>query len=133
MEQCKEFGNQQECEMLTDDGGNNRCVWEPMGEYEDCETVWPTTTETPTVPPGCCMGDSYKANDKCAKASEQGRCESQGCTWLLTDNPEDCVITTTTPAPTTTTTTTPGCCDSDVSQKKFDKCNAKEDQAGCER
>jgi len=119
--------------MLTDGDGASRCFWEPLGEYEDCETVWPTTTTTTSSPAGCCYGDSYKANDKCTRAADEGRCQDMGCSWQVTDDPDDCEMTTTTPSPTTTTTTTPGCCDSDVSKMKFDKCNAKEDQAGCEK
>ena len=74
---------------LTHDDGTFQCVFEEtgagrymprmvahepnviddvIGAHEGCERVWPTTTETPTVPAGCCHGDSYKANDKCAKA-----------------------------------------------------------------
>merc|ERR1719317_669114 len=76
-----------------------------MNEYGDCSMLWPTTTETPTEPAGCCYGDSYKANDKCAKMNDdRERCEKQGCNFLITDDPDDCIITT------TTTTETPGCC-----------------------
>merc|ERR1719204_576577 len=46
MDKCKTFGTETECLMLENDDGEPRCVFEPMGEYEDCETVWPTTTTT---------------------------------------------------------------------------------------
>ena len=47
-----------------------------LGSYEDCKQVWPTTTSTPTVPPGCCFSDSYKSNDKCRKMDDdRARCE----------------------------------------------------------
>merc|ERR1719249_305627 len=127
MESCKEFGTEQECLMLTNGDGEPRCTFEPLGEYEDCETVWPTTTTT-TQAVGCCYGDSYKANDKCrAMDDDQARCEKQGCTFLVTDNPEDCDVTTT---DTPTTTATPGCCKGD-SLKSQDKCNTIEDKDKC--
>merc|ERR1719461_2173108 len=60
MESCKTFATEEECLMLTNDDGEPRCYFEPLGEYEDCETVWPTTTTT-TEEIGCCYsGDSYK-------------------------------------------------------------------------
>merc|ERR1719245_429497 len=108
MTACQAFFTERDCLMLTNDDGDYRCHWEPLGEYEDCEQVWPTTTETPTVPPGCCYGDSYKSNDKCLKATEQSKCESKGCNWLFTDDP-------------------------DVSQKKFDNCIQKLTRDKCER
>merc|ERR1712087_660045 len=37
MEQCKTFGTELECLMLTNDDGEPRCYFEPLGEYEDCE------------------------------------------------------------------------------------------------
>merc|ERR1719385_216489 len=127
MESCKEFGTEQECLMLKNDDGEPRCYFEPLGEYEDCETVWPTTTTT-TQAVGCCYGDSYKSNDKCrAMDDDQARCEKQGCTFLVTENPEDCDVTTT---DTPTTTATPGCCQGD-SLKSQDKCNAIEDKDQC--
>ena len=43
MESCKTFGTESECLMLTNDDGEPRCTFEPLGEYEDCETVWRTT------------------------------------------------------------------------------------------
>merc|ERR1719249_133312 len=110
--------------MLKNDDGEPRCTFEPLGEYEDCETVWPTTTTT-TQAVGCCYGDSYKANDKCrAMDDDQARCEKQGCTFLVTDNPDDCDVTTT---DTPTTTATPGCCKGD-SLKSQDKCNTIKDK-----
>jgi len=72
------FFTERDCLMRTDDGGAFCCHWEPLGAYEDFEQVWPTTTETPTDPAGCCHGDSYKANNKCAKTTVQDKCESKG-------------------------------------------------------
>merc|ERR1719283_431432 len=130
MDQCKTFGNEAECTMLLNGDGVPRCVFEPLGEYEDCETVWPTTTETPTEPAGCCYGDSYKANDKCRKMDDdRARCEKQGCTFLVTDNPGDCDVTTT---ETPTTTPIPGCCKG-TSRTSNDACNAIEDMDQCNR
>merc|ERR1719295_286906 len=127
MDQCKKFGTEEDCLMLEDGDGNKRCTFEPLGDYEDCETVWPTTTTTMEAV-GCCMGDSYKSNDKCRKMDDdQARCEKQGCTFLETDDPNDCDVTTT---DTPTTTEMPGCCKGD-SLKSQDKCNAIEDMAKC--
>merc|ERR1740139_936686 len=53
MDTCKTFGTEKECTLLLHDDGTPRCVFEPLGEYEDCETLWPTTTSTPS---GCCIG-----------------------------------------------------------------------------
>jgi len=95
MESCTAFSTERDCALLTDDEGSARCAWEPLGEYEDCSTVWPTTTATPTEAAGCCRGDSYKENDKCAKAMAQSKCEDKGCSWLITEEPKDCEMTTT--------------------------------------
>merc|ERR1719481_1386720 len=130
MEECKKFGTEEECLMLTNGDGEPRCYFEPLGEYEDCETVWPTTTETPTEPAGCCHGDSYKSNDKCRKMDDDcARCEKQGCTFLETDDPSDCDVTTT---ETPTTTAEVGCCRGD-SAKTNDMCNSRLTREQCER
>merc|ERR1719391_918715 len=129
MEQCKTFATESECLMLENDDGEPRCVFEPMGEYEDCETVWPTTTTT-TEEVGCCYSDdSYKANDKCARATDRARCEAMECDFLVTDNPSDCEQTTT---ETPTTTQTPGCCKG-TSRTSNDACNAIADADQCDR
>merc|ERR1719384_1714062 len=78
-----------------------------MNDYMDCEAVWPTTTTT-TEEVGCCYsGDSYKANDKCSRATNRDRCEDMGCEFLVTEDPSDCEMTT---AETPTTTEEAGCC-----------------------
>merc|ERR1719203_1174949 len=109
------------------------CEWVVTDDPTDCviTTATPTTTTTTTAAPGCCYGDSYKANDKCAKAVAQDKCEGKGCTWLVTDEPADCVLTTTTTT-TTTTTPAPGCCAGD-SQAENERCNAKDTRSMCER
>merc|ERR1719495_1730216 len=57
--------------------------------------TWPDPTTTEEI--GCCYsGDSYKANDKCSRATERTRCEDMGCSFLVTDDPDDCIMTTTT-------------------------------------
>merc|ERR1719385_524111 len=127
MDQCKSYYTERECLMLEDGDGNKRCTFEPMNEYMDCEAVWPTTTESPTEPAGCCYGDSYKQNDRCAKATTQSRCEDMGCSFLVTDDPDDCVMTTT---ETPTTTPAPGCCKGD-SVKFNERCNTIEDKEKC--
>jgi len=102
-----------------------------MGRYI-CVDPTPSplwTTPSPTDAPGCCYGDSYKANDKCVKATTRDRCEDMGCSFLETDDPRDCELTTT---ETPTTTEEPGCCGSD-NNRKFEMCNAKETRATCER
>merc|ERR1719365_413395 len=128
MESCKAFGTESECLMLKNDDGEPRCTFEPLGEYEDCETVWPTTTTT-TEEVGCCYADSYKANDKCGRATDRARCEDMGCSFLVTDDPSDCEMTTTS---TPTTTVTPGCCKG-TSRTSNDACNAIEDPDQCDR
>ena len=92
MEECTKFGTESECTVLLNGDGASRCVFEPLGEYEDCETVWPTTTTT-TEAPGCCYGDSYKAQDKCL-GLDRNSCERKGCNFLETDNEDECKITT---------------------------------------
>merc|ERR1740123_567772 len=119
MDSCKTFGTEAECTMLTNDDGEPRCVFEPLGEYMDCETVWPTTTTT-TETPGCCYGDSYKAQDKCL-GLDADMCARKGCNFLETDDPNDCVLTTETPTTTKTVTEEPGCCKAD-SVKREDMC-----------
>merc|ERR1719474_2260190 len=133
MEQCKKFGTEEECLMLTNDDGEPRCYFEPLGEYEDCETVWPTTTETPNEPAGCCYGDSYKSNDKCRKMDEdRARCEKQGCTFLVTDDPDDCDVTTTSTETPPTTTEELGCCYGE-GVKENEMCGNKVGRDQCER
>merc|ERR1719300_823131 len=129
MDQCKTFGTEQECTMLLNGDGVPRCVFEPLGEYEDCETVWPTTTETPTEPAGCCKGSSYKAQAKCLGLPDQKSCERKSCEWIVTMIPEDCDITTT---ESPTTTVVPGCC-AHTSYMANDKCNSIEDKDQCNR
>merc|ERR1719295_560317 len=102
MDVCTGLMSEQQCLQLTSGDGDYRCYWETTRSTDyDCSQLWPTTTSTPTEPAGCCRGSSYKANGKCAKAMDQGKCEKNGCNWLVTDDPEDCVITTT-KSPTTT-------------------------------
>merc|ERR1719320_1331393 len=133
MEQCKKFGTEEECLMLTNGDGEPRCYFEPLGEYEDCETVWPTTTETPTEPAGCCYGDSYKSNDKCRKMDEdRARCEKQGCTFLVSDDPDDCDVTTTSTETPPTTTEELGCCYGE-GVKENEMCGNKVGRDQCER
>merc|ERR1719335_1305573 len=129
MEQCKDYGTERECLMLEDEDGNKRCTFEPMNEYMDCEAVWPTTTETPTEPAGCCKGSSYKAQAKCLGLPDQKSCERKSCEWIVTMIPEDCDITTT---ESPTTTVTPGCCKG-TSRTSNDVCNAIEDPDQCDR
>merc|ERR1719471_1820035 len=128
MEQCKTFGTEEECLMLTNDDGEPRCYFEPLGEYEDCETVWPTTTTT-TEEVGCCYADSYKANDKCGRATDRARCESMGCSFLVTDDPDDCIMSTETPP---TTTEELGCCYGE-GVKENEMCGNKVGRDQCER
>merc|ERR1712087_204528 len=129
MEQCKTFATEEECLMLKNDDGEPRCYFEPLGEYEDCETVWPTTTTT-TEEVGCCYADSYKANDKCGRATDRARCEDMGCSFLVTDDPKDCEMTTTA---TPTTTEEPGCCYNGDSAKENEMCGNKVGRDQCER
>merc|ERR1719204_1744282 len=126
---CISFFAERECLMLTDDDGDVMCAWEDLVDGYDCSQLWPSTTTT-TDAPGCCMGDSYKSNGKCAKATSQDKCEDKGCNWLETDDPEDCVITTTETPTTTTTTPEPGCCRGD-SYKANDKCAVPQDEMQC--
>merc|ERR1719319_386334 len=129
MEQCKTFGFESECVMLENDDGVPRCVFEPLGEYEDCETVWPTTTSTTSAPAGCCYGDSYKANDKCLRATSRDKCEDMGCSFLETEDPSDCEMTTT-KSPTTTSEV--GCCYGE-GVKENEMCCNKDGRDQCER
>merc|ERR1719443_1796280 len=126
---CVSFSTERECLQQTDSSGVSRCVFEPMNEYMDCEALWPTTTPT-TEEVGCCYsGDSYKANDRCGKATDRSRCEDMGCEFLVTDDPDDCIMTTT---ETPTTTEDVGCCMGD-SHKTNDMCNSRLTRSQCER
>jgi len=116
--------------MLANGDGVPRCHWEIVGRDSfDCSLLWPTTTETPTEPAGCCYADSYKANDKCARATSKGRCEDMGCSFLETDDPSDCEMTTT---KTPTTTEEPGCCYGDSARENA-MCAQKIGRDQCER
>jgi len=128
--QCTKYGTERECLLPIDSDGANGCEWQPMGDYEDCSMLWPTTTTT-TEEPGCCMGSSYKAQAKCFGLADQTSCERKDCEWLVTDDDSDCVITTTTTT-TTTTTQVPGCCKGSSSASN-DKCNDIDDAEKCDR
>jgi len=129
MTACAGFFSERDCELLSDSDGEPRCVWEPLQGAYDCSQLWPTTTTT-TEEVGCCYSsDSYKANGKCARATDRARCESMGCAFLVTDDTSDCEMTTT---ETPTTTIAPGCCRG-LSFRAQDKCFGVEDQTLCER
>merc|ERR1740131_191306 len=79
-----------------------------MGSYICVDPTPSPETPAPTDAPGCCYNaDSYKGNNRCSQATDRDRCEDMGCTFLETDDPEDCVFTTT---ETSTTTEEVGCC-----------------------
>merc|ERR1719317_950273 len=126
---CTGFYTERDCLKLTDSNGNSICVFEPLGEYMDCEMLWPTTTTT-TDEPGCCRGFSYKAQAKCVPLLDQTGCERKGCEWVITDDYDECILTTTTTT-TTTTTEEPGCCKGD-SARTNDRCNKMETRDKCE-
>merc|ERR1719295_1303757 len=89
------------------------CIGWISGEQADCSMLWPTTTTT-TDAPGCCYGDSYKANDKCRGFDgDRDECERKGCRFMETDNYGDCDVT---------TTETPTCCKG-TSRTSNDACN----------
>merc|ERR1712013_464671 len=105
MESCKTFGFESECLMLTNEDGEPRCTFEPLGEYEDCETVWPTTTTT-TQTPGCCKGTSRTSNDACNEIEDADRCDRRSsCTFIAFGILDiDCQF------PVTSPPEDPGCC-----------------------
>merc|ERR1711971_476699 len=108
-----------------------RCFWEELGEYEDCEQTWPTTTSTPTEPAGCCKGTSFASNAGCNTMLSEKSC-GRKCEWIVTDDPDDCKMTTTTHP--TTTSTPAGCCHGDLtSYKGNEKCVGIDNQNSCER
>jgi len=130
MESCTAFYTERDCLMLTDSDGAYRCHWEELGEGYDCSQLWPTTTTT-TVAAGCCKGSSYKAQDKCMRLEDQVGCERKQCEWVVTDDPNDCVITTTS---TTSTSAIIGCCYNGESEKKNEKCRQfDEDRTRCDK
>ena len=99
------------------------------GEFEDCDTVWPTTTTT-TEAIGCCYsGDRYKANDKGSRATDRARCDDMGCEFMVSDDPDDCTMTTTS---TPSTTETVGCCYGE-GVKASEKRGNKVGRSQCER
>merc|ERR1719361_2389401 len=124
---------QPKCEGLSDQMGCERmsCEWVQTDDPRDCVLTTTTTTSTSstTPPPGCCYGDSYKSNGKCLKATDQGRCESNGCNWKETDDPRDCEMTTTS---TSTTSEEEGCCKGEDT-KSNQMCNKRMDRRTCER
>jgi hypothetical protein len=63
---------------------------------------------------------------------EQGKCEDKECTWLVTDDPEDCEITTTSTSTPSTTSEEVGCCKGGDA-KSNEMCNKKTDRNSCER
>jgi len=110
--------------------GNQVC---DMGSYI-CVTPTPSpVTPAPTDEPGCCYNpDSYKGNDRCSQATDRERCEDMGCSFLVTDDPEDCVFTTTESVETTSTTEV-GCCYGDSERENAMCRNKGTTQEACER
>ena len=100
-----------------------------MGSYICLEPTPSPETPAPTDAPGCCYGDSYKANGKCARPTTQSKCEDMGCSFLITDDYSDCEMTTT---ETPTTTAEAGCCKGD-SHKTNTMCNKRLTREQCER
>jgi len=144
------YGVGEACESDKDCERNTHCNYEGVCEsdttacYDDdecrgtdvcdmenyiCIPSTPTPTEAPK--PGCCHGDltSYKANDKCVGLEDQMSCERKSCNWLITEDPEDCVVTTTTTTPRTTEI---GCCAGTTAMNTA-MCNEKIGQEQCER
>merc|ERR1719443_1018573 len=126
-----QYCNNGECENEeTICYGDDECRGRMVCDMYSYICVEPTPSPVTTSPPGCCYsGDSYKANDRCAKATDRARCEDMGCSFLETDDPSDCEMTTT---ETPTTTEEVGCCKGD-SLKTNPMCNARTSRAQCER
>jgi len=106
--------------------GDDECRGKQVCDMENYICVDPTPSPVMTEAPGCCYGDSYKANEKCARAMSQDKCDKQGCHWRVTDDPRDCELTT------STSTEEPGCCSSE-NPKKFALCNEQVNREYCER
>lgn len=79
-DKCVGYLPERECRLMED--SEPRCYWELLHAYADCEPTWPTTSK----PASCCNGDSYQTNDKCLKTTAQGKRESKGYQWLVTNN-----------------------------------------------
>merc|ERR1719204_980482 len=114
------------------------CEFVSGGSLDDeCKVTTTSTTSTTPAPTegGCCDSDvSQKKFDNCIQKLTQDNCERMSeCFWVPGDDAicEPPVFTTISPTP--APTDEPGCCDSDVSQKKFDNCIAKDTQDKCER
>jgi len=126
---CNEKDDEQSCSR------SGKCSWIVDGDIDvDCfmDATTPSPNEpTTTEPAGCCHGDltSYRANDKCVGIDNQNSCERMSCNWLITDDPEDCVVTTTTSTPVTTES---GCC-AGMDKKSSAMCGEKIGRESCER
>merc|ERR1719233_240568 len=59
--------------------GDDECRGRQVCDMGSYICVDPTPSPVTTAAPGCCYGDSYKANDKCVKSVEQAMCERNGC------------------------------------------------------
>merc|ERR1711971_953000 len=98
------MGNEK-CVDITDKKGCERksCTWLITDEPEDC-IVDVTTTETPTIEPGCCKADSVKREEMCLARDTREKCEkSSSCVGWITGDDADCSFE-------ETTTESPGCC-----------------------
>merc|ERR1712087_906316 len=117
--------------MLTEKSCGRKCEWIVTDDPDDCKMTTTTPPTTTSTPAGCCHGDltSYKANEKCVGIDNQNSCERKSCNWLITDDPEDCVVTTTTTEPTTTES---GCCKG-TNFKSNEGCNAMLTERSCGR
>merc|ERR1740123_193437 len=126
MDNCKTFATEAECLLLTNDDGEPRCVFEPLGEGYDCSQLWPTTTTT-TQEPGCCYGDSEASNAMCAAYDDDAdKCDGRSQCVFRSGEDADCVYVP------TTTTEEAGCCKG-LTRKNADMCAEKDGRDMCER
>merc|ERR1719295_928264 len=93
--------------------GAPNCEWLETDDPTECEPTTTSTTPAPVYEEGCCTGYSARTFSFCNGIDNGAECESAGvCSWIVTEDPEECQPptepphTTMPPAP----TFGPGCC-----------------------
>jgi len=76
---CVDKDSAKQCEHASS------CFWR---HGDDAVCNGPDSSEDSKDEAGCCYGD----NKKCVKATDQKKCEKNGCEWKVTEYPEDCEL-----------------------------------------
>merc|ERR1719447_630891 len=91
--------------------GAPNCEWMVTDDPEECKPTTTTAPPAPTYGQGCCTGYSPRTFSFCNAFDDGDDCEAAGvCSWIETNDPDECQPPTTTTAPPAPTFDPVGCC-----------------------